>query len=143
MEADVLARARAVVDGLREAEGKATPGPWREKQEGDDRFDPYIWAPVPKFGEDFVISSEGDHDPADVAAIVALRNATPALLACAEFVLAIVDEEGVALPSEGVSACSTCEEWNDTGEHAPGCPWGKGLAARSALAALVSTEPTP
>lgn len=159
MDDSELARARRVIDALREVEGKASPGPWRERQEGDDRFDPYVWASEAGSvsGDNFVISSEGDHDPADVAAIVALRNAAGPLLALAEAARRVAsirpgdddDEEGAWWIMGGVEVgeartwCLSCgEEGPEEAAHYaqlvhdPDCPAVELDRALANLAAL-------
>lgn len=96
MTTDNLTRARAVLAGLAEAEGQATPGPWHS-----DWYDWYIG--IGSAGELCnVLQAGGDGEPQlaispeDMAAIVALRNAAAPLLALAEAVGRLVATEGSA-----------------------------------------------
>lgn len=90
-----LARARAVIEALREAERAATPGPWVEMDYADPTVVPLAAGIVPGAFGDADAEDSGDvfysatfagapRAERNMAAIVALRNAAPALLALAE-----------------------------------------------------------
>ena len=70
---------------LREAVAKMTPGPWLDNgtEATDEDCQEVILEAPPRYdGEDFDVPVDGDMDRrrADIAGIVALRNAAPALL---------------------------------------------------------------
>ncbi len=85
MTNDTLTRARAVLEGLRAAEGRATPGPWEWEEYGGGIYggDAALAATVPIVGLESTPRGRGN-----ALAIVALRNAAPALIRLAEAELA-------------------------------------------------------
>ena len=107
MTDETITRARAAVARLREAEGKATAGPWEEAEydgvtmtlandggwaigaDGACRECAHAsLSDNPQSGDQWLCDSTGTG--ANLAAIVALRNAAPALLALAA---AMLDDE--------------------------------------------------
>lgn len=132
---DTLARARERLAALRAAEGAATPGPWIDAGDGEALGDG---------GEGgYVFFHAVD---ADMDAIVALRNAAPALLDLADAVARLTVAPGATRATPwwlyaSVSAhwmCSGCGRELDGltdrgGAHAPDCP---ALAIDAALARL-------
>lgn len=126
MNADTIERARAAIARLRETEREATPGPWvaRRANAFGTRGD-----------------SIGARQDTDAAAIVALRNAAPALLALAEAVAGLADGDEwwrycAADFDGGTASCIGCGALRAGGfynGHASDCP---ALALDAALAAL-------
>ena len=166
MSNDTLARARAVVARLAEAEGKATARPWSTtpvENYGDPNTGySHLWTDSAVFCEPGVdghvagIIAEPDL-PGDMvtcenaAAIVALRNAAPALIALAEAVGRLVEIRAKMWTDSDCEADLWRKEiaWNDGAnmicvacgafdECAPDCP---ALAIDRALAELAALAP--
>lgn len=93
-----LTRVRAALARLAEVEREATPGPWNND-------DP--WGNRQIEGPGMTIYDEGGHSAEDAAAIVALRNAAPALLALAEAAVAHVAR---AAEKHGITSPDDCYE---------------------------------
>lgn len=144
MDAAVLADARRAIEGLRSAEAAATPGPWREAYADSNKG--WIFqgsGPLP-------VVAAFHRDPLlDIPAIVALRNAAPALLALAEAVGWLTDDDDewwyYREPGwdESTPSCIACGPLNwRAGElnagHAANCP---ALAINAALADIAALAP--
>lgn len=135
MTDDTLTRVRATLARLAEAERAATPGPWECSHGG------YIGTAGTASGPHVLTGYEFDIDDTDAAAIVALRNAAPALLALAEAVAGLADGDEwwrycAADFDGGTASCIGCGALRAGGfynGHASDCP---ALALDAALAAL-------
>lgn len=140
MKDDTITRVRAALARLAEVEREATPGPW------------FVRDTARIVHGHTVIDLDSDLDiacdslgisglDADAAAIVALRNAAPALLALAEAVAGLADGDEwwrycAADFDGGTASCIGCGALRAGGfynGHASDCP---ALALDAALAAL-------
>lgn len=130
MTADQLTAIRARLDALAEVEAQATRGPWRTKGHPTG-------PPIVAGAWDVIVYDEGAPGEEDAAAIVALRNAAPALLALAEAAVRLVAAH--RWPDGGGEhyiQCVGCggHAWRPTMiAHATDCP---AVAVDAALAAL-------